>query len=245
MFTPMLLAHCTWPDVERYLARSTGVLIPVGSIEQHGPTALIGTDAICAESIAEAAGVALAAMVAPPIPVGLAEHHMAFAGSMTLRKETFVAVIEDYTTSLYRHGFRRFYFVNGHGGNIATLNATLKDLNGNKTAPQAAYTFVNWWAGPRTKKLRTAWYGEGEGLHATPSEIAVTQRVNPMATKPARRLEPASTAKTIGTAETYRATYPDGRMGSDPALATPEAGRALIASAVEDIAEHYREFVAR
>ena len=245
MLAVMQLSDCTWPDVENYLSHSTGVLIPIGSIEQHGPTALMGTDTICAEAIAEAAGFALDAMVAPPIPVGLAEDHMAFAGSMTLRKETLVAVIEDYTASLYRHGFRRFYFVNGHGGNIATLNATLKDLNGNTATPQAAYTFVNWWAGPRTKKLRAAWYGEGEGLHATPSEIAVTQRVNLAATKPARRLEPASTAKTIGTAETYRATYPDGRMGSDPALATPEAGRALIASAVDDIAEHYREFVAR
>jgi len=102
---------------------------------------------------------------------------------------------------------------------------------------------VNWWAGPRTKKLREAWYSTGEGLHSTPSEIAVTQIARPVVMNPAQRLEPAPTSRNIGTAENYRATYPDGRMGSDPALATPEAGRALIASAVTDIAEHYQGFV--
>lgn len=243
MLALMQLEHCTWPEVEQYLARATGVLIPIGSIEQHGPTALIGTDAICAQSITEAVGNAQNVMVGPPIPVGLAEHHMAFAGSMTLRKGTLIAVIEDYTASLYRHGFRHFYFINGHGGNIGVLNSTLKDLGARPSTPGAAYTFVNWWAGSRTKKLREAWYGGGEGLHATPSEIAVTQFVRPQAMKPARRLDPAPTSRSIGTAENYRATYPDGRMGSDPSLATPEAGRALIASAVSDIAEHYREFV--
>ena len=165
MLAAMQLEHCTWPDVEAYLAGAAGVLIPIGSIEQHGPTALIGTDAICAQSISEAVGHAEDVMVAPPIPVGLAEHHMAFAGSMTLRKETLVAVIEDYTASLYRHGFRHFYFINGHGGNIGILNSTLKELVSRQSTPGAAYTFVNWWAGPRTKKLRDAWYGAGEGLH--------------------------------------------------------------------------------
>ncbi len=243
MLIVMQLEHCTWPEVEQYLKRTTGILLPIGSIEQHGPTALIGTDAICAQAIAEAVGDAQGILVAPPIPVGLAEHHMAFAGSMTLRKETMVALIEDYTASLYRHGFRRFYFINGHGGNIGVLNSTLKELVNRKATPEATYTFVNWWAGPRTKKLREAWYSTGEGLHSTPSEIAVTQIARPVVMNPAQRLEPAPTSRNIGTAENYRATYPDGRMGSDPALATPEAGRALIASAVTDIAEHYQGFV--
>jgi len=243
MLRAMLLEHCSWPDVERYLEQNNGVLIPIGSTEQHGPTGLIGTDAICAQAIAEAAGDALDVMVAPPITVALAEHHMAFTGSMTLRKETLVAVIEDYTQSLFRHGFRRFYFINGHGGNIAVLNETLKGFSANSTGPDAAtYTFVNWWAGPRTKKLRDEWYGDSEGGHATPSEIAVTQFVRPAAMKPVQRLGPAPKSQGFSSAEDYRSKYPDGRIGSDPSLATPEAGRALVASAVEDITEHYRDF---
>ena len=241
MLAAMLLEQCTWPQVERYLERETGVLIPIGSTEQHGPTGLIGTDDICARTVAAAAGAELDVMVAPPIPVGLAEHHMAFAGSMTLRKETLVALMEDYTSSLYRHGFRKFYFINGHGGNIAVLAETVKRFNAG-SVDAAACAFVNWWAGPRTKALRESWYGNREGSHATPSEIAVTQFVYPGAMGPVRRLDPAAPAQRFTTADDYQNKFPDGRMGSDPALATPEAGRALIATAVADIAEHYRDF---
>jgi len=243
MLTVMLLEQCTWPQVERYLERATGILIPIGSTEQHGPTGLIGTDDICARAVAAAVGAALDVMVAPPIPVGLAEHHMAFSGSMTLRKETFVAVMEDYTSSLYRHGFRRFYFINGHGGNIAVLAETVKRFNAQASGADApACAFVNWWAGPRTKALRERWYGNREGSHATPSEIAVTQFVYPRATGPVRRLDAAAPSQRFTTADDYRSKFPDGRMGSEPALASPEAGRALIATAVSDIAEHYRDF---
>lgn len=241
----MLLEHCTWSEVERYLARKTGILIPIGSVEQHGPTGLMGTDILCAQSIAAAVGEALGVMVAPPIPVGLAEHHMGFAGSMTLQKDTLVAVIRDYVASLRRHGFRRFYFVNGHGGNIVTLNETLKALDAAEQGNDVArHTFVNWWAGPRTKALRDAWFGSGEGIHATPSEISVTQFVEPAASRPQQAIPQAPKSQSFSTAEDYRAKFPDGRAGADTTLATPEAGRRLIDAAVADIAEHYAAFAA-
>ncbi|MEO0521080.1 MAG: creatininase family protein, partial [Cyanobacteria bacterium P01_A01_bin.116] len=52
----MLLHLCTWPEVEAYLERSRGIIFPIGSTEQHGPTGLIGTDAICAEVVAKGVG---------------------------------------------------------------------------------------------------------------------------------------------------------------------------------------------
>jgi len=240
----MLLAHCTWSEVERYLTEHKGVLIPIGSIEQHGPTGLIGTDALCAEAIAQAAGDDMGVMVAPTISVGLAEHHMAFTGTMTHTKETLTAVMTDWVASLRRHGFRYFYFVNGHGGNIGALNESTKALNAAEAGNDVArHTFVNWWAGPRTKAQRDAWFGKSEGMHATPSEIAVTQYIRASVSKPQRILEPAPTAQRFSSAEDYRSKFPDGRAGSDPALATPEAGRHLVKLAVADIAEHYKGFV--
>lgn len=59
----MLLHLSTWLEVEAYLARSQGIIVPIGSTEQHGPTGLIGTDAICAEAIAHAVGEATHALV--------------------------------------------------------------------------------------------------------------------------------------------------------------------------------------
>jgi hypothetical protein len=81
----MQLALCTWQEVEAYLKRSTGIIIPIGSTEQHGPNGLIGTDAICAEVFAREVGKQADAMVAPTISVGMAQHHLAFPGSMTPR----------------------------------------------------------------------------------------------------------------------------------------------------------------
>ena len=75
----------TWTEVEAYLEKSRGIIVPIGSTEQHGPNGLIGTDAICAEVVARAVGEAAGALVAPTISVGMAQHHMAFTGSMTLR----------------------------------------------------------------------------------------------------------------------------------------------------------------
>ena len=124
----MLLQHQTWQEVERYLGRSNGIILPIGSTEQHGPNGLIGTDAICAEVVARGIGEAADALVGPTIGVGMAVHHMGFAGSMTVRPSTLIALIRDYVLSLARHGFRRFFFVNGHGGNIAALNSFLPDF---------------------------------------------------------------------------------------------------------------------
>src|SRR3978361_1146995 len=124
----MLLQHQTWQEVEQYLTRSKGIILPIGSTEQHGPNGLIGTDAICAEVIARGVGEAADCMVGPTIGVGIAVHHMGFAGSMTVRPSTLIAIIHDYVLSLARHGFNRFFFINGHGGNIATVQAAFSEI---------------------------------------------------------------------------------------------------------------------
>ena len=81
----MQLQLQTWVEVEAYLRSNRGIILPIGSTEQHGPTGLIGTDAICAEVIARGVGEAAGALVPPTIAVGMAQHHLGFAGSMTPR----------------------------------------------------------------------------------------------------------------------------------------------------------------
>ena len=81
----MRLHLSTWQEVENYLAGSKAILIPIGSTEQHGPTGLIGTDALCPEIIGGLAADQSGLLMAPTFNIGVAQHHLEFPGSMTLR----------------------------------------------------------------------------------------------------------------------------------------------------------------
>src|SRR4028119_810677 len=109
----MLLHLSTWKEVEAYLEQSQGIILPIGSTEQHGPTGLIGTDAICAEAIARGVGESISAIVGPTINVGMALHHTAFPGTISLRPSTMIQVIQEYITCLAKAGFTKFFFING------------------------------------------------------------------------------------------------------------------------------------
>src|SRR6266446_3848351 len=246
----MQLQLQTWPEVEAYLSTSRGIIMPVGSTEQHGPTGLIGTDAICAEVIACGVGEATGALVAPTIAVGMAQHHMGFAGSMTLRPSTLIAVLKDMVESLARHGFERFYFLNGHGGNIATVAAAFSEIYSARSLattanePPIKCRLKNWWQNQETLQLAKQLYGDAEGSHATPSEVAVTQFAYPDAIKSADLDPPIAPRGDFADAADYRRKFPDGRIGSNPGLATPEAGRRLYEAAVAAIAKDYQTWVA-
>jgi creatinine amidohydrolase len=245
----MLLQLSTWPEVETYLQTSTGIIFPIGSTEQHGPTGLIGTDAICAEVIAKGVGEATNAMIGPTINVGMALHHTAFPGSISLRPSTMIQLIRDYIVSLARAGFTKFFFINGHGGNIATLKAafsetyaTLADLN-LPNAEQVQCQIGNWFMCSSVYKLAKELYGDQEGSHATPSEVALTQYAYPEAIKQAPLSPEVSKEHKIYGAIDFRRRYPDGRMGSNPDLATPEHGRQFYEVAVKELSNTYLEFL--
>jgi creatinine amidohydrolase len=108
------------------------VLMPVGSMEQHGPHLPVGVDTYLSEGVCRAAAEAVAgdlpAVVAPTLWCGMAEHHMAFGGTFTLDIPTYRAVLLCLLKSLERHGFKRVLIVNGHGGNIAALASFLPDF---------------------------------------------------------------------------------------------------------------------
>ena len=246
----MLLHLCTWPEVETYLARSKGVLVPIGSTEQHGPSGVIGTDAICAEAIARGAGEAAGALVGPTIAIGMAQHHMAFAGTMTLRPETLLAVLVDLLGSLARHGFRHCFVVNGHGGNMATLMTAFSEVYARSSLGLTAGPATlrcrlrNWWSPPAVTALQKELFGDGDGSHATASEISLTAYTLPDSVRPAL-LDPkvAPPGRGFTDAEDFKRRHPDGRIGSDPSLVSAAAGERLFQAAVEGLAEEYRSFL--
>ncbi|MBR8826924.1 MAG: creatininase family protein [Gomphosphaeria aponina SAG 52.96 = DSM 107014] len=245
----MLLHLSTWQEVEAYLKQSQGIIIPIGSTEQHGPTGLMGTDAICAEAIASGVGKVTEAMVAPTINVGMALHHTGFPGTISLRPSTMILVILDYLTCLVRSGFTQFFLINGHGGNIATLKSAFSETYyhlANLNLPNASQVKCqvgNWFMCRSVYQLAQELYGSQEGSHATPSEVALTQYLYPEAIKQAPLSENVASSSSIYSAADFRARYPDGRMGSNPALATPEHGKQFYDLAVQELSKSYQEFL--
>jgi creatinine amidohydrolase len=108
------------------------VVLPVASMEQHGPHLPVGVDTILSEAVCQAAAETIAGntavVVAPTLWCGMAEHHMAFGGTFTFDIPTYRSVLQCFLKSIERHGFRRVLIVNGHGGNIAALSAFLPDI---------------------------------------------------------------------------------------------------------------------
>lgn len=245
----MLLQLSTWSEVETYLSQSQGIILPIGSTEQHGPTGLIGTDAICAEVISKGVGETVEALVGPTINVGMALHHTAFPGTISLRPSTMIQVIRDYIVCLTRSGFTKFFLINGHGGNIATLKAAFSEtyahladiniVNGELVKCKVG----NWFMCSSVYKLAKELYGDREGSHATPSEVALTQYVYPEVIKQAPLSEDVASGYPIYGAANFRRRYPDGRMGSNPALAKPEHGKQLYELAVKELSNSYLQFV--
>ena len=126
------------------MERSPIVVLPIGSIEQHGPHLPNGTDTMAAELVAREVAERLGAVYAPFCPYGVTPIHAGHPGSVTLRRQTFEALLEDVCTELIAAGARTVILVNWHEGNIASMNAVATDLQDRHdvtfVAAQACYT---------------------------------------------------------------------------------------------------------
>ena len=124
----MNLQTATSQEVEDYLKTCTAIILPTGSLEQHGPVGLIGTDAICVETIALRAAEQESVLVAPVLNYAPAQFNLGFAGTISLSAQTFSRIFTEITNSLMRSGFDRIYVLNGHGANLAPLRSAVHDL---------------------------------------------------------------------------------------------------------------------
>src|SRR3569623_609810 len=247
----MQLHLSTWPEVEAYLAKSKAILIPIGSTEQHGPNGMLGTDARGPETISRRAGDESGILIGPTFNVGQAQQHMSIPGTITLRPSTMIAAMMDWTQSLARHGFERIYWLNGHGGNIATITAAFSEIYLGVTFdrhggyhPPLRCTLRNWWELPGVMDVCRQLFPVGEGSHATPSEVSVTWFGYPQAVKHVTMSPRIAPTGPILDADDYRRRFPDGRIGSDPAQASIEAGEKIVTAAVKGVVAEIKQFAA-
>ena len=240
------LDRATWLEIEAYIEHSSGIIIPTGSTEQHGPMGLIGTDAICAEQIAENAADIASTCVAPTLAYTPAPFNMAFPGTISISEHLYEALVIEIIEGLASQGFRHFYFLNGHGANLAPLKRV------SQAHKEAEIRVKSWWEFDAVNALRHKYYADWEGMHATPSEISITQATDRVIAPGIARDPPEKLSSEFikehagdrhGPPEQHRKQFPDGRVGSHSALARPKHGRKLLKTAGIAVAQDYSDFV--
>jgi len=240
-----VLERAVWPEVEGALAvgRRTAIL-PLGSVEQHGPHLPLATD----RWIADALAIALAervgdAIALPAVPFGCASEHLDFAGTLHLEPATLAAILADLLASLRRHGFERAFVFTAHGGNRQAL-AAMRD----RLVEGARPLVVRIADSVDTAALQAA-IVEAEGLppssagpHAGEYETSLVAWLRPGSVR--RDALAAGPPDALRTGEdpfypSLRPNAPEGVLG-DPTRAARERGAAYLEAWVDALAADYR-----
>ncbi len=239
-----LLENLSYPEVEEYLKEKDIILVPTGSVEQHSPYGLIGTDFIAAEAVARRVSEAMQILVAPTVKYGVSPHHMAFGGTVSLKPDTMIMLISDIIESLVAHGFRRIVFINGHGGNISSIKIAMERLKARMI--EGCFEVISWYEMEEVRQLSTDLFTGQEGHHATPGEVSITRylRAEAFETKPVHELQVKNPKYYWPlTCEEMKKVFPDGRMESAPWLATADHGRKILEEACRAIRKKIEEII--
>lgn len=226
----MLFDDLNWMDVERYLERDDRVVVVTGSCEQHGYLSL-ASDVRAPLAVAREACRREGVLIAPPLPYGISPYFAAYPGTLSLRPETFVAVVRELIEGLLAQGFRRILVSNGHGGNTGLLIPLLVELGNDH--PEARLALFQWWRHPAVEAV-----AREAGLpqhHANWSENFPFTRVGPV---PEGEKEPVEIPRAAPAAD-YRAALGDGSFGG-PYQAPEGVMDRLFAAAVEAMVEALR-----
>lgn len=239
----IMLSDLSWPEVRDLKQSAELVLLPVGSNEQHGPNLSLSMDIAASTEFCRRASAQLqpAVAVAPPTPWGVSFHHMNFPGTITLSSETFIQVLVEVMASLYHHGFERFLIVNGHGGNIPSMNVAIvrakEEIGMSFVGACSYFSFAD--SEVREKHAKTDHTG-----HACEFETAVAMELVPGVVKNDDLATGELTELTTGfrqEMQKYGVQVPyrfdeftrNGALG-DATQATPEAGKEIIDSALKN-----------
>ena len=254
---PLLYERLTWPEVRRAVAEDRVCLIPVATLEDHGPHMPIDTDLrITAEITRRTAEAAPDDVILlPPIPHGYSPHHMDFPGTITIGWDTFTRYCTDVGTSLARHGFRRLLFLNGHGSNqnFVEAAARLVGVEHPGVLSAAAFYLSGKRSLERIAELRDS--GRGGMAHACELETSIYLAIDPDAVDMSKAVNdqgyPGGEHAWIDWADGplklmpwWNAFSVTGVQG-DATAATAEKGEALLALAVEECVEFVRELRAK
>lgn len=234
------------PELRALAKRDAVAILPVGSIEQHGPHLPTQVDALLAGEVARRAARKAAAttpvVVAPTVWSGLAEHHMSLGATLSLDFDAFFALLRGLTRSLVRHGFRRVLLLNGHGGNIAALTVIANELGVALDAPIATTSY--WMLArdefkailERQTTVRHACEAETSMLLALAPELVDMVAAQDAVGPTARELAEVAGSEAAHRWRSFASRTSHGAIG-DPRAASAEKGERLLEAAAGAVAK--------
>jgi creatinine amidohydrolase len=238
----------TWPDVREVLKRNKLILIPTGSIEQHGPHLPLNSDVVAPLEVSILVAKKLNCLIAPPLRPGVSAHHMPFPGTISLKPETYISIMKDYASSLSSHGFDPLIFINGHGGNSASMSVATYESR-SELSPTKVIG-INWWEFI-PKDLGGGASGFEEGFHAGNQETSwmLALRPDDIRMERAEREMPQATEAVkfsenfyFSTFKTLKDVSESGILG-DATKADANLGQKLVNAAAENMAAALSDLV--
>lgn len=242
------------PEIETLDRDSTILLLPLGSVEQHGRHLPVGTDTMLASAVSLAACKRLPgrSAVLPSPWYGFSPHHMRFQGTLTLRATTLLSIVEDIVQSAVAHGFKRVVLVNGHGGNIGLVDVLSSTL-GHQHYGRARIAGITYFQLAREAIASLRISAPGGMGHACEFETAMMQHLRPelVAIEKAQVTYPDPGSKYLSTdllsRSPVRAYHDFGDLSSsgtlgDPSLASAEAGGKFHDVVVDELVRFIEDF---
>lgn len=244
------LGHLTTLEAGVALQSARIAILPVGAQEQHGPHLETRTDSAIALRFAERLAAALGeqALLCPLVPYGLSDHHMAFAGTVTLRPSTFRGIILDIAESLREHGIDKIVVVNGHGGNIDAIRLAAREAL-RDTGTRIAHLM---WAQLASEEISEFAGRDGMRNHACQVETSLAMVLEPSLIR-RDQVADTMTARTphpltdppfavVDLPVRFETLTTDGALGH-PTKADEQAGRVIVDAALSRAIEFCKEFI--
>jgi creatinine amidohydrolase len=239
----------TQPEIAAQLKKNPLVILPAGSVEQHGPHLPTGTDMFAANAIAAAVAERMDGMVLPGPALGVTPLHMPFEGTLTLTPETYIRVVTETCASAAAHGARALLILNWHEGNIPSLAIAAEDLHRKHgmavVTVQACYVAADLY-GPECNGLTHGGEIEALAVLAHRPELVHLDRIgNSSDVKHGSRMDKLRRTRSFQPVLTdIRSIAPTGWYGT-PQGATAERGATMLTRIADAIASEAAEIFAQ
>ena len=238
----MIISEMTWQDVAA-LSRDVTILVPTGSLEQHGPHLPLFTDSLLATAVAQGVEKNLPDQIVltPTLWMGASGHHLAFPGTISASFEAYEGAITSLVESLLPHGFRKFYFLNGHGGNTEPNGVTLRKLKARFGT--ALFGHLGYFA-LITDEIAATLEGPAKDMrHACEAEASLIMHLHPhLVRRDKLRDDGLKTEPPVkGAVLHFDEFTEEGSLGY-ATLATPEKGAKIFRAAVEAATTEIKRF---